>query len=225
MQSAGVGAGIRTRNPLHEGDLSLVRKGRRIGVFSVRRPSPFTRIADGSCSPRVMDTRPEWTHGVPPLELSQFPQIEGGSLRWRSRLRLTDRDVAGRIGRIMRSFLRQVALACVIASVLPQAAAAAVALHVLLDHGEEHGGAVAFGSMVPALHGHVHSAETPDHDHPLTVPASGSVASHARGPLQPALPVGCVATCASCVLVDVSAVDTRSATRRPTQAIPTVLRI
>ncbi len=125
----------------------------------------------------------------------------------------------------MRSILRQVALACIAASVLPQAAAAADALHVLLHHGEEHGGAVAVDSMMPALHGHVHSGETPEHDHPLTVPTSGSVVSHARGPLQPALPAGCVATCASCVFVDVSAVCARSANQRPTQVIPTVLRV
>ncbi len=125
----------------------------------------------------------------------------------------------------MRLFLRQVALACIAASVLPQAAAAADALHVLRDHGEEHGGAVAADSMMPALHGHVHSAETPDHDHPLTVPAFASAVSHARRPLQPELPVGCVATCASCVLVDVSSVCALSANHRPTQAIPTLLRI
>ena len=125
----------------------------------------------------------------------------------------------------MRSILRQVALACIAASVLPQAAAAADALHVLLQHGEEHGNAVAVDSMLSVLHGHLHSAETPDHDHPLTVPTSGSVVSHARGPLQPALPVGCVATCASCVLVDVSAVCAGSVNQRPTQVIPTVLRI
>jgi hypothetical protein len=112
-----------------------------------------------------------------------------------------------------------------VAGLLPQATAAADALHVLLHHGDEQGGAVPVGSMMPALHGHVHSAETPDHDHPLTVPTSGSVTSQARGPLQPALLVGCVAICASCVLVDVSAVCARSANQCPTQVIPTVLRI
>lgn len=125
----------------------------------------------------------------------------------------------------MRSFLRQVALACVVAGVLPQAAAAADALHVLLHHGDEHGNALAVDSMMLALHGHAHSAETPDHDHPLTVPTSGSVASHARGPLQQALPVGCVATFASCAPVDRLAREERSANQRPTQVIPTILRI
>jgi len=138
---------------------------------------------------------------------------------------LTDHDVTGRIPKIMRSILRQVALACVAVSVLPQVAAAADALHVLIHHGEEHDNAVAADSMMPALHGHAHSAETPDHHHPLTVPTSGSVVSHARGPLQQALPVGRVATCAPCVLVDVSAVCARFANQRPIQAIPTVLRI
>jgi len=125
----------------------------------------------------------------------------------------------------MRSFLRQVALASLVASVLPHAAAAADALHVLLHHGEEHRGTVAVGSMTPALHGHAHSADTPDHDHPLTVPTSGSVASHARGPLQLALPVGSDATVASCGAVGIAATGERSANQRPTQVIPTVLRI
>jgi len=125
----------------------------------------------------------------------------------------------------MRSFLRQVALACIVAGVLPQAAAAADALHVLLHHGEEHGKAVAVDSMMPALHGHVHSAETPDHEHPLTVATSGSVVSRARGPLPQALPVGCVAAFPSCASVDRLARGERSANQCPTQVISTVLRI
>ena len=125
----------------------------------------------------------------------------------------------------MGSFLRHVALASLVAGVLPQAAAAADALHVLLHHGEEHGNAVAVDSVLAALHGHEHSAETPDHEHPLTMPASGSVASHARGPLQEGLPVGCVAIFASCASVDRLTRGERSANQRPTQVIPTVLRI
>lgn len=121
--------------------------------------------------------------------------------------------------------LRQLAVVCIVASVLPQVTAAAEWLHVLLDHGEEHGHAVPIGSMMPALHGHAHSAETPDHDHPLTAPASGSVASHARGPQQPALPVSCVEACASCAPVGVLAMGEGSANQRPTPVIPTVLRI
>ena len=125
----------------------------------------------------------------------------------------------------MRSILRQVAVACLAASVLPQAVAAAEALHVLSHHGAEHSNAAALDSRMPALHGHAHSAETPDHDHPLTVPTSGNVLSQLRGPLPPALPVGSVAACASCVLVDLSAVGARSANQRPAQVLPTVLRI
>lgn len=125
----------------------------------------------------------------------------------------------------MRSFLGQVAVACIVASMLPQAAAAADALHVLLDHAVEHGHDVPVGSMLPVLHGHAHSAETPDHDHPLTVPTLGSLATHARGPLQPGLPVSCVATYGAGALVNVSAVGARSAKQRRTQVIPTILRI
>ena len=125
----------------------------------------------------------------------------------------------------MGSLLRPVALACIVASMLPQVAAAADALHVVLDHGEEHGHDVPVGSMLPVLHGHAHSAETPDHDHPLTVPTWGSAATHARGPLQPGLPVSCVATCGACALVNVSAVGARSAKQPPTPVIPTILRI
>jgi hypothetical protein len=125
----------------------------------------------------------------------------------------------------MRSLLRQVALVCIAACLLPQVAAAADALHLLFEHGTEHGRGVTVDSMMPALHGHAHSAETPDHDHPLTMPTSGSEASHTRGPLQPALPVGFNGACASCAPVGVSAMGERSANQRPTPVIPTVLRI
>ena len=117
------------------------------------------------------------------------------------------------------------ALACIVASLAPQAAATADALHVLLDHGMEHDHAVSVDSIMPALHGHAHSAETPDHDHPLTAPTSGSVASHALGPLQAALPVDLDGARTSCAPIGVSATRERSANQRPTQAIPTVLRI
>jgi hypothetical protein len=125
----------------------------------------------------------------------------------------------------MRSFLRPVVLACLVAGVLPQAAAAAEALHVLLDHGEEHGRAARADAMVPALHGHAHAAETPGHDHPLTAPTSGSVASRTRGPSLPALPVGFGEARASRALADVRAAGGWSAIQRPAPVIPTVLRI
>ena len=125
----------------------------------------------------------------------------------------------------MRSWLRYMALACIVASLFPQAAVTADALHVLLDHGMEHDHAVTVDSIMPVLHGHAHSAETPDHDHPLTVPTSGSAASHARGPLQAALPVDFDGARTSCGPIGASATRERSANRRPAQAIPTVLRI
>lgn len=125
----------------------------------------------------------------------------------------------------MGVFLRQVALACIVVSLLPQVAAAAVALRVHLDHGAEHGHSTRFGSVIPALHGHAHSDDTPDHDHPLTLPASGSVASHERGTLPLALAVGCGGACTSWALADVRASDEHRENQRPAQAIPSVLRI
>lgn len=140
--------------------------------------------------------------------------------------RLTDRDGAGRIRPIMRSFLRETVAACIVASLLPQVAAAADALHEFLEHGVEHGHAVPVDSMIPPLHGHAHSADTPEHEHSLTTPAPGSVASHARRPLQHlSLPVDCSGTSAAHGLAGVLAAGDRPANQRPTQVIPTVLRI
>src|SRR5512134_249202 len=89
----------------------------------------------------------------------------------------------------MGSYFRHVALACIVAGALPQAAAVSEALHVLVEHGPDHGRSIPVESMMPVLHGHAHSADAPEHDHPLTAPATGGEASHGRRPPQLAVPV------------------------------------
>lgn len=125
----------------------------------------------------------------------------------------------------MRSLRRSLAFACIVTGVLPHIVATAVALHVVLHHHADHDHSAPVGSLLVALHGHVHSADTPDHDHSLAVPPSSLAATRARGPLQPALPVVCAASGTSWVPADHSAADLRSAPRPPPHAIPTVLRI
>jgi hypothetical protein len=108
---------------------------------------------------------------------------------------------------------------------LPNAAVAAEVVHVLHDHGvhHDHGGPVE--SMVPVLHGHAHSAGTPEHDHPLTAPGLSSVGTKAREFLQPSLFVTGVAICAARPVVNVSTLGARTAKPLPTPLIPTILRI
>jgi hypothetical protein len=125
----------------------------------------------------------------------------------------------------MGSILKRVVLACIVASALSQVAAAAEALHVLLEHGGEHGRPAPIDAAMSALHGHAHTLDTPEHDHPVTAPAPGSAAPQARGPLQRALPAGCGETWASRPSADLAATGARTANPRPTPATPTVLRI